>query len=55
MAFIGNVLNGMASRRPKLSALQHSWGDLDANYDELEQRFWQFYPRMMSMAQQKIL
>lgn len=55
MAFIGNVLNGMASRRPKLSALQHSWGDLDANYDELEQQFWQFYPRMMSMAQQKIL
>lgn len=55
MAFIGNVLNGMASRRPKLAALQHSWGDLDAHYDELEQQFWQFYPRMIGMAQQKTL
>ncbi|WP_151995546.1 ACP phosphodiesterase [Buttiauxella massiliensis] len=55
MAFIANVLNGMASRRPKLDALRASWQDLDAHYDELEELFWQFYPRMMAMAEQKNL
>lgn len=55
MAFIANVLNGMASRRPKLDALRASWGDLDAHYGELEELFWQFYPRMMAMAEQKNL
>jgi len=55
MDFIQNVLNGMASRRPRLDALRDSWQDLDAHYDRLEQQFWQFYPRMMAMAQQKTL
>ena len=55
MAFIANVLNGMASRRPKLDALRASWQDLDVHYDELEELFWQFYPRMMAMAEQKNL
>jgi acyl carrier protein phosphodiesterase len=55
MAFIANVLNGMASRRPKLDALRASWQDLDAHYDELEALFWQFYPRMMALAEQKSL
>jgi acyl carrier protein phosphodiesterase len=55
MSFIANVLNGMASRRPKLDALRDSWHDLDAHYDQLEELFWQFYPRMMAMAEQKSL
>ena len=51
MAFIQNVLNGMASRRPRLDALRDSWHDLDAHYEKLETLFWQFYPRMMIQAQ----
>lgn len=30
MDFIQNVLNGMASRRPRLDALRDSWYDLNA-------------------------
>ena len=55
MAFIQNVLNGMASRRPRLDALRDSWQDLDTHYDALESRFWQFYPRMMAQAKSKQL
>ncbi|MFV0262817.1 MAG: ACP phosphodiesterase [Kluyvera sp.] len=55
MAFIQRVLNGMASRRPKLDALRDSWHDLDAHYAELETRFWQFYPQMMRQAKNKAL
>lgn len=33
MDFIQNVLNGMASRRPRLDALRDSWYDLGAHYD----------------------
>ncbi|NIY48371.1 ACP phosphodiesterase [Cedecea colo] len=55
MAFIANVLNGMASRRPKLGALRASWQDLEDHYEPLEELFWQFYPRMMSLAEQKSL
>ncbi|HHG8773498.1 TPA: ACP phosphodiesterase [Raoultella planticola] len=50
MAFIQRVLNGMASRRPRLDALRDSWQDLDAHYHSLEQQFWHFYPRMMAQA-----
>lgn len=55
MDFIQRVLNGMASRRPKLDALRDSWHDLDAHYDALETRFWQFYPQMMAQAKNKAL
>ncbi len=55
MGFINNVLNGMASRRPRLDALRDSWADLDNHYDELEQLFWQFYPQMITLAQNKTL
>ncbi|MEL4015629.1 ACP phosphodiesterase [Dryocola clanedunensis] len=55
MAFIANVLNGMASRRPRLDALRASWQDLDTHYEALEALFWQFYPRMMEQAAQKSL
>ena len=50
MAFIQRVLNGMASRRPRLDALRDSWQDLDTHYDRLEQQFWRFYPQMMAQA-----
>ena len=33
MDFIQRVLNGMASRRPRLEALRDSWQDLDTHYD----------------------
>lgn len=55
MAFIQNVLNGMASRRPRLEALRDSWQDLDDHYTALEELFWAFYPRMMAQAQAKAL
>lgn len=55
MEFIQRVLNGMASRRPKLDALRDSWHDLDAHYEALEVRFWQFYPQMMAQAKNKAL
>nr|WP_318382471.1 ACP phosphodiesterase [uncultured Enterobacter sp.] len=55
MAFIQQVLNGMASRRPKLDALRDSWQDLDRHYAQLETLFWQFYPRMMAQAVNKQL
>ena len=55
MDFIQNVLNGMASRRPRLDALRDSWYDLNAHYAALETRFWQFYPRMMAQASRKAL
>ncbi len=47
MDFIQRVLNGMASRRPRLEALRDSWQDLDIHYDRLETQFWRFYPQMM--------
>ncbi len=55
LPFIGNVLTGMASRRPKLSALEGSFHDLELNYDALEQLFWQFYPQMMQQAKNRQL
>lgn len=55
MDFIQDVLNGMASRRPRLDALRDSWHDLDTHYAALEARFWQFYPRMMAQAKNKQL
>ena len=51
MAFIQNVLNGMANRRPRLEALRDSWQDLDNHYPALETLFWRFYPHMMEQAQ----
>ncbi|PIJ52258.1 ACP phosphodiesterase [Erwinia sp. OLTSP20] len=48
--YLQQVFNGMANRRPRLSALRDSWQDFCDNYGELEQAFWQFYPRMMASA-----
>ncbi len=55
MNFIQNVLNGMASRRPRLDALRDSWQDLDTHYAQLEETFWTFYPRMMAQAKAREL
>lgn len=55
MDFIQRVLNGMASRRPRLDALRDSWQDLDEHYPALEEKFWQFYPRMMAQAEARTL
>ncbi|WP_143188925.1 ACP phosphodiesterase, partial [Klebsiella variicola] len=55
MDFIQRVLNGMASRRPRLDALRDSWQDLDTHYDQLEGQFWRFYPQMMRLAENKQL
>ncbi|STU59389.1 phosphodiesterase [Klebsiella pneumoniae subsp. ozaenae] len=55
MDFIQRVLNGMASRRPRLEALRDSWQDLDTHYDRLETQFWRFYPQMMRRAENKQL
>lgn len=55
MDFIQQVLNGMATRRPRLDALRDSWQDLDTHYQALEKLFFQFYPRMMAQAKNKQL
>lgn len=55
LPFIGNVLAGMASRRPRLAALAGSFDDVERNYHQLEIQFWQFYPLMMQQAKDKKL
>lgn len=54
-SFLQNVLRGMASRRPKLAALEDSYQDFTDNYQKLEGIFWQIYPRMMAQAVQRML
>ncbi|CAM3530824.1 ACP phosphodiesterase [Rouxiella silvae] len=53
LAFIKDVLQGMANRRPKLAALAGSFYDVERNYALLERQFWQFYPQMMQQARNK--
>ncbi|WP_455812066.1 ACP phosphodiesterase [Pseudomonas graminis] len=53
--FLQDVLRGMASRRPKLAALEDSYQDFIDNYQQLEALFWQLYPRMMAQAIQRKL
>lgn len=55
LPFIASVLQGMASRRPRLAALAGSIIDVECHYDRLEAQFWQFYPRMMQQAKNKTL
>ncbi|EPL9570468.1 ACP phosphodiesterase [Providencia rettgeri] len=52
--YIGKSLNGMAKRRPRLSALSGSFDDFLLQYDALENIFFQFYPQMMANALQQI-
>lgn len=53
--YLQNVLSGMASRRPRLAALEDSWQDFSDNYEQLNAFFWQFYPVMMEKAARKAL
>lgn len=53
--YLQGVLRGMASRRPRLVALADSWQDFIDNYQIFEDFFWQFYPRMTKLAEQKAL
>lgn len=55
LQFIGNVLNGMARRRPKLVQLATSFDDVVTHYDTLELIFREFYPAMMEKAKQQTL
>ncbi|SMB25368.1 acyl carrier protein phosphodiesterase [Serratia proteamaculans] len=55
LPFIGNVLAGMASRRPRLAALAGSFADVERNYHQFETQFWQFYPQMMQQAKDQKL
>lgn len=49
--YLQNVLRGMASRRPRLAALADSYQDFIDNYHNLEELFWQLYPRMMQQVE----
>lgn len=53
--FIANVLQGMATQRPKLVKLATSINDVEKHYNELKQVFYAFYPSMMVQATQHIL
>ncbi|PHM39995.1 ACP phosphodiesterase [Xenorhabdus mauleonii] len=55
MNCIANVLQGMARRRPKLSALAGSYQDIENHYSAFEALFCQFYPQMMELASNKRL
>ncbi len=55
LPFIGTVLAGMASRRPRLAALAGSFADVERHYHQLETQFWHFYPQMMQQAKDKKL
>ena len=47
--FIGNVLNGMAKRRPKLYRLSDTFIDFEQNYTPLKTLFFELYPKMCSL------
>ncbi len=53
--FLAQVLNGMAQRRPRLSALGEIYPEIQTHYDRLETAFWQLYPAMMHAARQGAL
>ncbi|MDE9591060.1 ACP phosphodiesterase, partial [Xenorhabdus bovienii] len=53
MSCIANVLQGMARRRPKLSALAGSYQDIERQYLDFETLFWEFYPQMAALASNK--
>lgn len=48
--FLARVLNGMASRRPRLVALSGIFPEIERHYPALEDGFWQLYPHMMRIA-----
>lgn len=54
-AWMENVLNGMARRRPRLHRLRDSYLDFADHYQTLERLFFLFYPRLMTLAGQRQL
>ncbi|WP_127959144.1 ACP phosphodiesterase [Serratia microhaemolytica] len=50
LPFIGEVLQRMSRRRPRLAALADSFAEVTHHYSALEAQFWQLYPRMMRLA-----
>ncbi|EXU77046.1 MULTISPECIES: ACP phosphodiesterase [Erwinia] len=54
-SYLEKVLNGIAARRPRLTALSASYQDFVDNYQNLADIFWQLYPQMMSRAVQQQL
>lgn len=54
-AWLENVLKGMASRRPRLHKLRDSYLDFTEHYASLEELFFIFYPRLMTLASQQQL
>lgn len=53
--FIGEVLCGMAKRRPRLALLADSFTDFVDNYAALESLFHEFYPILVNKARNKNL
>lgn len=47
LTFIKRVLNGMANRRPKLAMLRETFFDIEQNYHQLKQHFFDFYPCLL--------
>ncbi len=54
LPFLAQVLAGMASRRPRLSALGAIYPEIEQDYPALDAFFWQLYPDMMQLAQRGV-
>lgn len=50
-----SVFQQMAQRRVRLNSLADCYDDFVANYAQLEQLFWAFYPRIIKQAQENRL
>ncbi|MWP48855.1 MULTISPECIES: ACP phosphodiesterase [unclassified Gilliamella] len=52
--FVGDVLRGMAKRRPKLSLLKETIVDIKQNYVQLELLFFLLYPKICLAVKDRI-
>lgn len=52
--FVGDVLKGMAKRRPKLSLLKETIVDIKQNYAQLESLFFLLYPKICLAVKDRI-
>ncbi|OCG45000.1 hypothetical protein A9G35_06885 [Gilliamella sp. Choc5-1] len=52
--FVGDVLRGMAKRRPKLSLLKETIVDIKQNYVQLESLFFLLYPKICLAVKDRI-
>ncbi|BAE73919.1 conserved hypothetical protein [Sodalis glossinidius str. 'morsitans'] len=55
MPFLAQVLNGMAQRYLRLSALEAIFSEIQMHYRPLEEAFWHLYPAMIQLARQGAL